>query len=51
MNDILKKLPDLENEIDNDLNINISYRIKKKLNKPYLVFLHGYNGSSKSWVF
>ena len=38
MNDILKKLPDLENEIDNHLNINISYRIKKKLNKPYLVF-------------
>ena len=51
MEDILKKLPDLENGIDNDLNINISYRIKKKSNKPYLVFLHGYNGSSKSWVF
>ena len=29
MNDILKKLPDLENGIDNDLNIKISYRIKK----------------------
>ena len=51
MEDILKKLPDLENGIDNDFNINISYRIKKKSNKPYLVFLHGYNGSSKSWVF
>ena len=51
MEDILKKLPDLENGIDNDLNINISYRIKKNSNKPYLVFLHGYNGSSKSWVF
>ena len=51
MEDILKKLPDLENGIDNHLNINISYRIKKNSNKPYLVFLHGYNGSSKSWVF
>ena len=51
MEDILKKLPDLETGIDDNLNINISYRIKKKLNKPYLVFLHGYNGSSKSWVF
>lgn len=51
MDDILKKLPDLETEIDNCLNINISYRIKKKMGKPLLVFLHGYNGSSKSWNF
>ena len=29
MEDSLKTLPDLENGIDNDLNINISYRIKK----------------------
>ena len=29
MNDFLKKLPDLETGIDNTLNINISYRIKK----------------------
>ena len=29
MEEILKKLPDLETEIDNNLNINISYRIKK----------------------
>ena len=51
MEDILKTLPDLETCVDNNLNINISYRIKKKSYKPYLVFLHGYNGSSKSWVF
>ena len=33
MEDILKKLPDLETGIDDNLNINISYRIEKKLNK------------------
>ena len=29
MEDILKTLPDLETGVDNNLNINISYRIKK----------------------
>ncbi len=51
MDKILKKLPNLETEIDRSLNINISYRIKKKKDRPLLVFLHGYNGSSKSWIF
>ena len=31
MEDILKKLPDLETGIDTNLNINVSYRIKKKI--------------------
>ncbi len=38
MNDIKKKLPDLKNEIDNDLNINISYRIKKKIKQTLFSF-------------
>ena len=38
MEDILKKLPDLENGIDNDLNINISYRIKKKFKQTLFSF-------------
>lgn len=29
----------------------LSYRIRKEQKKPYLVFLHGYNGNSKSWAY
>ena len=32
-------------------NIIISYRKHEVRNKPYLVFLHGYNGNSKSWAY
>ena len=38
MEEILKKLPDLETEIDNNLNINISYRIKKKIKQTLFSF-------------
>ena len=43
MEDILKKLPDLENGMDNDLNINISDRIKKNYNSSIEVTICCYS--------
>ncbi len=36
---------------DEQENLVLSYRISLLKDKPYLVFLHGYNGNSKSWAY
>ena len=36
---------------DEQENLILSYRISLLKDKPYLVFLHGYNGNSKSWAY
>ena len=49
--DILSELPESDFYKDEQEKLLLSYRIHKLKNKPYLVFLHGYNGNSKSWAY
>ena len=48
---IIDELP--KNEIYNDgtSGLKLSYRYLKNKNKKTIVFLHGYNGNSKSWAY
>ena len=48
---IIDELP--KNEIYNDgtSDLKLSYRYLKNKNKKTIVFLHGYNGNSKSWAY
>ena len=46
----LENLPELKFYIDIDLDLTISYRYRKENNKDTILFLHGFNGNSKSWV-
>ena len=50
-NEIFSMLPKISLYKDLSENIIISYRKHEVRNKPYLVFLHGYNGNSKSWAY
>ena len=36
---------------DLDLDLIISYRYRKEINKDTILFLHGFNGNSKSWAY
>jgi pimeloyl-ACP methyl ester carboxylesterase len=47
----LKDLPKLQFYKDLDLNLIISYRYRKEINKATILFLHGFNGNSKSWAY
>ena len=49
--DILSELPESDFYKDEQEKLLLSYRVHKLKNKPYLVFLHGYNGNSKSWAY
>ena len=46
----LKELPKLQFYKDLDLDLIISYRYRKEINKDTIFFLHGFNGNSKSWA-
>ena len=47
----LKKLPDLKFYEDVGLNLVLSYRYRVENKKDTILFLHGFNGNSKSWAF
>ena len=47
----LKELPKLQFYKDLDLDLIISYRYRKEINKDTILFLHGFNGNSKSWAY
>ena len=47
----LKNLPELQFYKDLDLDLMISYRYVKENNKDTILFLHGFNGNSKSWAY
>ena len=47
----LKDLPKLQFYKDLDLDLIISYRYRKEINKDTILFLHGFNGNSKSWAY
>ena len=47
----LKDLPKLQFYKDLDLDLIISYRYRKEINKDTILFLHGFNGNSKSWTY
>ena len=47
----LKQLPDIELYYDKEVKISISYRYRKKQNTIPILFLHGFNGNSKSWAY
>tara|TARA_B100000579_G_scaffold118827_1_gene95611 strand:- start:665 stop:1495 length:831 start_codon:yes stop_codon:yes gene_type:complete len=49
--DIFLNLPQSKFYRDEQENLLLSYRISLQKGKPYLVFLHGYNGNSKSWAY
>tara|TARA_B100002051_G_scaffold274425_1_gene315559 strand:- start:524 stop:1354 length:831 start_codon:yes stop_codon:yes gene_type:complete len=49
--DFFLDLPDSQFYRDEQEKLLMSYRIHKEKDKPYLVFLHGYNGNSKSWAY
>ena len=49
--DIFAHLPKSKFYSDKEENLRLSYRISIQKDKPYLVFLHGYNGNSKSWAY
>ena len=49
--EILKKLPELQIFSDKEYNLNTSFRINKFDDNIPIVFLHGFNGNSKSWAF
>ena len=49
--DIFENLPKSKFYKDEQENLILSYRISLLKDKPYLVFLHGYNGNSKSWAY
>ena len=47
----LKDLPKLQFYKDLDLDLIISYSYRKEINKDTILFLHGFNGNSKSWAY
>jgi len=47
----LKELPKLQFYKDLDLDLIISFRYRKEINKDTILFLHGFNGNSKSWAY
>ncbi|MDG1466473.1 MAG: alpha/beta hydrolase, partial [Alphaproteobacteria bacterium] len=47
----LENLPELQFYKDLDLDLIISYRYRKEINKDTILFLHGFNGNSKSWAY
>ena len=49
--EILKKLPELQIFSDKEYDLNTSFRINKFDDNIPIVFLHGFNGNSKSWAF
>ena len=48
---VLEQLPELEFFNDKDLNLTMSYRYKKEDDNIPILFLHGFNGNSKSWGY
>ena len=48
---VLEQLPELELFNDKDLNLTMSYRYKKEDDNIPILFLHGFNGNSKSWAY
>ena len=51
MHDAFQCLPDLKVHNDPETGLDISYRDSGPASGPTLVFLHGFNGSSKSWAY
>ena len=49
--DILNQLPNTDLYYDEEMEISISYRYKKKEKTIPILFLHGFNGNSKSWAY
>ena len=49
--DILNQLPNSSMYKDGNYNLNISYRYQKFNQQIPIVFLHGFNGNSKSWAY
>ena len=49
--EILDQLPKLRVYKDKEYNLNISYRFQKFDNELPILFLHGFNGNSKSWAY
>ena len=49
--EILNKLPELKLFNNTEYNLNISYRHQKFDEKIPILFLHGFNGNSKSWAY
>ena len=47
----LEQLPELELFYDKELNLTMSYRYRKEDNNIPILFLHGFNGNSKSWAY
>ena len=48
---ILNELPKLSIYYDKELALNLSYRHQEFDNKIPILFLHGFNGNSKSWAY
>ena len=48
---VLEQLPELELFQDTELNLTMSYRYRKEDNNIPILFLHGFNGNSKSWGY
>jgi pimeloyl-ACP methyl ester carboxylesterase len=48
---VLDQLPELELFHDTELNLTMSYRYRKEDNNIPILFLHGFNGNSKSWAY
>ena len=49
--EILDQLPKLRVYKDKEYNLNISYRFQKLDDELPILFLHGFNGNSKSWAY
>ena len=49
--EIINQLPQLKIFKDNTYNIQISYRYQKFNEEIPILFLHGFNGNSKSWAY
>ena len=49
--EIINQLPQLKIFKDNTYNIKISYRYQKFNEEIPILFLHGFNGNSKSWAY
>ena len=49
--EILEHLPELRVYNDKEYNLNISYRFQKFDDELPILFLHGFNGNSKSWAY
>ena len=48
---ILNQLPKLSIYHDKELALELSYRHQEFDNKIPILFLHGFNGNSKSWAY